>query len=587
MKQILKNRIFQLSIVLIGGILVGALIFRSGRGTHVHALHPDEEPGVPATWTCSMHPQIRQDTPGKCPICGMDLVPVDDGQRRSGQTSPFVYQMTPEAVALANIRTSKVQSLIPEHSVDLVGKVAVNEQRLEVLTADYSGRIEQLYIDFTGQRVRKGDKIASLYSPELIVAQRELLEAAKFRDINNALYDAVVQKLRLWNITDEQIDEMLTRGTIVNTIDIFAGVSGVVLRRLVARGDYVSKGSVLFEIGDLSNVWVLLEVYEADLPWIRLGQRVSFSTPAFPGRQFNSTITFISPVIDPRTRTVAIRAEAANTSMQLKPDMYVQASIRAGLTSGAKALVVPKSAILWTGQRSIVYVQEGSREDPAFALREIELGVPVGDHYTVNEGLHEGEEIVTHGVFMVDAAAQLSGNYSMMHRPVDRRMTVPETLKTQFDALVIAYFDLKNALVGSNFDESKIVIAKLSNAFRAIDISHLDAQAEKAWAQIHNRLNNVIDELTRADDLEMQRNHFSDLSDAIIEMAQTFDLSTGPLFVDYCPMAFDNQGAYWLSEIEEIRNPYFGSAMLTCGIVKERIGISEQPVRQQQQLHQH
>jgi membrane fusion protein, copper/silver efflux system len=207
MRKILNNRILQLGLVLIAGLFLGWLIFKSGPKTvHDHSQEQSKE----TTYTCSMHPQIRQNEPGKCPICGMDLIPLVQKSDK-GETSPFVHTMSPEAIALANVQTQKVKFVSPEHVIYLTGKVAVNEQRLAVITANYSGRIEKLFVDFTGQTVIKGHKLATIYSPELVTAQKELIEASKFKDTNPALFNAAREKLRLWKITETQIVSALNQ----------------------------------------------------------------------------------------------------------------------------------------------------------------------------------------------------------------------------------------------------------------------------------------------------------------------------------------------------------------------------------------
>lgn len=193
MKQILNNRILQLSLVLIIGLFLGWLIFKSDNSSESSHNHEQDKE---TTYTCSMHPQIRQNEPGKCPICGMDLIPVAQKSDK-GESSPFIHAMSPEAIALANVQTQKVKTVSPEHEIYLTGKVAVNEQKLSVITANYSGRIEKLFIDFTGQTISKGQKLATIYSPELVTAQKELIESSKFKEINPALYNASKEKATL------------------------------------------------------------------------------------------------------------------------------------------------------------------------------------------------------------------------------------------------------------------------------------------------------------------------------------------------------------------------------------------------------
>lgn len=571
MKHIIKNRIFQFTLVLAAGLLFGWLLF-GGNNTETH-LHK-EEVSKETIWTCSMHPQIRQNEPGKCPICGMDLIPLTSGND-TGSDSPFIYTMSPEAAALANIQTSRVSYTTPEYEVYLTGKITVNEQKLASITANYSGRIEKLFVDFTGQTVNKGEKLATIYSPELVTAQRELIEASKNKQINPSLYNAVREKLRLWRITEKQIDAIESGGEVVNELDVYADISGIVITRNVSRGDYVNKGSVLFEIADLSSIWVMFDAYEQDIAWVKTGSKVSFTLASLPGKEFTSTVTFVDPLINPQTRTASVRAEANNPGMQLKPEMFVKGKIKAKFSSQSglkgKSLLISKTSVLWTGTRSVVYVKVPGSEFPSFEMREIILGPRAGDFYVVENGLQEGEEIVINGVFAVDAAAQLSGKYSMMNRPVSKRISVPEKFKSQLTDLTRRYFELKNALVKSDFTATKNIVGRVSQSLKAIDMNLLDDKAHHQWMEKEDQFKKSIEAISKAKDIEEQRKHFEPLSDALIESAELFGLTIDMVYVQFCPMAFDDKGAYWLSESDKILNPYFGDMMLTCGEVTKKI----------------
>ena len=232
MRKILNNKIFQLSLVLVIGLILGWLIFKPGNVSESEHNHDQVEE---TTYTCSMHPQIRQNEPGDCPICGMDLVPIAQ-KSDHGDSSPLSHTMSPEAFALANVQTQKLKTVSPEHEISLTGKVAVNEQKIAVITANYSGRIEKLFIDFTGQAVSKGQKLATIYSPELVTAQKELIEASKYKEINPALYNASKEKLRLWEITEKQISGIENSGIVLTEFVVYAYQSGVVTRRNIAKG---------------------------------------------------------------------------------------------------------------------------------------------------------------------------------------------------------------------------------------------------------------------------------------------------------------------------------------------------------------
>ncbi|MDD3541133.1 MAG: efflux RND transporter periplasmic adaptor subunit, partial [Petrimonas sp.] len=284
-------------------------------------------------------------------------------------------------------------------------------------------RIERLYVSFTGESVRRGQPIATIYSPELLNAQQELIEAVKMKDLQPALLQAVREKMRLWKLTDEQIARIEQSGEVSPLINVTATTSGVVMAKKVNQGDYVNTGTVLFDVANLSQVWALFDAYESDLPFLKVGDRLEYTLQSLPGKTFSGKISFINPILDPSTRTAKVRVETANPRMELKPEMYANAFIRAPLKQYNNEIVVPKSAILWTGKRSIVYVKQPDTETPAFLLREIEVGPSLGDAYVVLSGLNEGDEIVTNGTFTIDASAQLAGKRSMMNDEVGRAVT--------------------------------------------------------------------------------------------------------------------------------------------------------------------
>lgn len=554
-------------IIIIGCLFFGAVAGWMIRGGEEHPAeehtHIDED-GV--EYTCSMHPQIRQNEPGQCPLCGMALTPVNN--KKGGESNLFVMEITPEAVALSNVQTTRVKSGSGSGKITLTGKIQTDEQRVKSLTANYSGRVDQLFVNFTGQEVQKGQKLATLYSPELVNAQKELLETAKIKDRQPALYEATKEKLRLWKISEKQIAAIESSGQVDTQFDIFADVAGVVTARNVALGDFVNRGTALFEIVDLSNVWVMLDAYESDLGAIRKGDDLNFQVSAYPGKEFKAKVIYIDPVLNPDTRTVGVRAEAVNRNFELKPEMFVSATISTS-KAGMSGLMIPKTAILWTGPRSVVYVQAGNREAPAFEMREIEIGARVGEDYLVLSGLEEGEEVVSNGVFAIDAAAQLSGNYSMMTRPEVKTLDTPEAFRKQLTAFVQSYLPIKDALVKTDVKATQTNIKPAKSSLAKVDMKLLDNKAHDIWMDLLSPIQSSLDKMGQTSDVGEQRKHFEILSDNLIEAVEYFGVVDNTVYRQYCPMAFRDQGAYWLSSEKEIRNPYFGDKMLTCGEVKE------------------
>ena len=413
MKNIFSNKYFRFSLILIGGVFLGWLFFhtpgaKGDKDKHDHAT----EVSKGEIWTCAMHPQIRMSGPGKCPICGMDLILLNQG----GTTDdPGAIQMTDEAIQIANVLTSIVSKQKPVKEIRLYGKVQADERLLQSQVSYLPGRIEKLFVNFTGEVVRKGQTLALIYSPDLVTAQQELLETAATKQSQPVLYEASKDKLRQWKLTENQIAAIEKSGKVKTDFEVFANTTGIVSARRVNNGDYVSPGSVLFDVADLSHIWIMFDAYESDLPYLSRGQKVSFTLQALPGVDYSGNITFIDPVLDPVTRVSRVRVEISNQGGKLKPEMFATGLVKANLTAYKDKLVIPRSAVLWTGKRSVVYVKQAGTGQLAFKIREIELGPMLGNSYVVVNGLMDGEEIVTQGAFSVDASAQLEGKPSMMN----------------------------------------------------------------------------------------------------------------------------------------------------------------------------
>lgn len=528
-------------------------------------------------WTCSMHPQIRQNEPGLCPICEMDLITLES----NSSDNPLVLEMSESAVALANIQTTVIGSTSEgiKKPITLNGRIKQDERRISSQVSHVPGRIEKLYVSFTGEEVEKGQKLAEVYSPELITAQRELIEASKMAE-NNALLEAARNKLRYWKIPEQTINEIETSGKGREMFPVYATESGVVSKRKVSIGDHIESGGILFELINLERLWVLFDVYEKDLSNIKLGQQIDFTSNSYPGKKFSSQISFIDPVIDPQTRVARVRTDISNKGGMLKPEMFVTGTLSASKNNTkTEKLSVPKSAVMWTGKKSVAYVKLKETEIPSFEYREIELGEAIGDRYMVLSGLEQGDEVVINGSFVIDAAAQLNNQASMMNRDVgikkedvglpDFSTDAPSEFKSQLHNLAKSYLVIKDALVASDSELSNNSIPSFLEALEKVDMSLVKDEAHMFWMEQLDILNAHIEKLSDIDDIDVQRKQFEFISEALITSIKAFGLDTGKLYVQYCPMAFNNRGAAWLSNQEQIRNPYFGDKMLKCGVIKD------------------
>ena len=600
-----KYRKYLPVIWIIAGITIGWLLFggssasEAGHGHSHEAKVPGKKVKGEEVWTCSMHPQIRQPEPGKCPLCGMELIPLTEN---SDDESPYKLVMTKNAVALANIQTSELKEAEPEKEVRLTGKIKMDERQMFTQVSHIKGRIDRLYTNYTGETIFKGQRLASIYSPELLTAQKELIEALKYQKTNPELVNAARNKLRYLRLTEKQIKRIEKNKKVQTNFDIYADVSGVVTRREVALGNHVMEGTPLFKVANLSALWVIFDAYESDLAWLKAGEVIAFKVAAYPDKTMKSRITFIDPMINPQTRTASVRAEILNMGSKLKPGMFVEGVVKARLPFKGKALIVPKSAVMWTGKRSVVYIKDTEKAIPTFELREVTLGQPLGNSYIVKEGLDKGEQIVTNGTFAVDAAAQLNNKFSMMNRNVeikgqkheklersgspglsgkkevkkelkivDYSKATPQAFKNQLKETVKAYLQLKDAFVGTNAAEAGAQAKELEAKFTKVNMGLLKGKAHMAWMEQLKIIKTSTQSIAKAKDVEQQRTHFGALSDALIASVKSFGVKQITLYKQYCPMAFDNEGAFWLSDKEEIKNPYFGDKMLKCGSTKETI----------------
>ncbi len=578
--------VFALLIGLLGGYLLFGAPGNGSADEHDHQSRSADERGRPTsqTWTCSMHPQIQREEPGDCPICGMDLIPLAD----AAGADPTVLTMTEAAVALARVRTTAVGSgaesseLEAETAITLTGRLSADERTAAVESVDFGGRLERLFVTFPGESVRAGQRIATIYSPELVVAQEELLEALRLQSLSPELLTAARNKLRNLEITDEQITKIESTGEVMTEFPVYADRSGTVLEIRARVGDYVSAGAPLYTLTNLGQLWALFDAYERDLEAIDVGDPVTFTVASLPGQTYRARISFIDPVIDASTRTASVRAEVNNSGGRLKPAMFITGKVDAspgGNRESGAPLIVPGTAVLWTGERSVVYVEVADADVPTYEFREVELGDPTGNGYLVRAGLEPGERVVTNGAFQIDAAAQLNNQFSMMNRDVIIRsrdgdgLTVmpvanyheetPEAFRRQLAEVVDAYLPLKDRMVASE-TVGPPILDPLVAALAGVDMLLLDGEPHRYWMEQLGALRSHLESLLEAADLEDQRRQFGFFSQALINTLTAFGTDE-QLYVQRCPMAFDNEGANWISEQSEIRNPYFGDTMLTCG----------------------
>lgn len=575
----MKKTIIYIGVAVLTGLIAGYFIFHNAAEMPATDSHDHvTEMEVSEVWTCSMHPQIRQSAPGSCPICGMDLILADVD---SNELSATQFTLSKNAMALANIRTTIVGSgILGDNSLKLSGTIKENEKAVGSQASYFDGRIERLYVNFEGEEVRSGQQLATIYSPELVSAQQELITAAGLKESQPALYKAVRNKLQLWKLSEKEIAQIEKSGQVRENFPVYANVSGTVSEIMVEAGDYVKQGSPLFKIANLNTVWAVFDAYENQISLLKEGQKITITTKAYPDTQFDAKISFIDPVLNSATRTIKVRAVLQNPKGQLKPGMFVAGSMSIPVSKKENTIVVPESAVLWTGERSVVYIK-ANPDDPTFEIREITLGNAVQDGYMVLDGLQAGDEIVTNGTFTVDAAAQLKGKKSMMNEggqvrtgheghggmgaiiETQEKEVSPEFQKS-FVPVLEAYMELKDALVLS--DQKKTAQAS-ANAISKLKRVNKSALKGGLVDQI-NGMNKHFMAISKTTSLKEQRSEFVLLSEQFVAIMPGMKNPDKPVYVLHCPMANNNLGSDWLSWEKEIRNPYYGEAMLRCGEVK-------------------
>ncbi len=589
---------------------------------------------VEEIWTCSMHPQVRNPGPGLCPLCGMDLIPAT-----ADELGPWQLKLTEHARMLADIETAPVKREFVAREIRMVGKVEYDEKKVGVISAWTGGRVDRLYVDFTGMMVHKDDHLVDVYSPNLLTAQQELLSASEaFRNglrtgsnvqSTRKRMMATREKLRLLGLTQEQITAIETRGAPSDQLTIFSHLEGVVIKKHVVLGQYIKAGDPIYTVADLSRVWIKLDAYEDDIPWLRYAQTVEFQAHAWPGETFEGKVVFIDPVLNPETRTVKVRLNVDNPDGKLKPDMFVRATLYAkvgsegfavdaslegkwlcrmhpeivkdsqgqcdicgmeltpaeelGLVHGENdtaPLIIPASAPLLTGERAIVYVEVPGK-DGVFEGREVVLGARAGDVYVVKEGLEEGEQVVINGNFKIDSELQIRAKNSMMYHggsenPAGEEKTtlIDPGFGPALANLYQAYFQLQEALSLDKAKDAKAAGLKMEGALKSIETQDLNARALSVWSKESEGLAAELEAFQKTADIASARTAFEPLSSRIYSLLQQFGASE-ITYRFHCPMAFDNKGAYWLQNNDQLANPYYGSAMYRCGSQVETLGGEE------------
>lgn len=363
-------------------------------------------------WTCTMHPQVRLDRPGVCPICNMDLIKKTDEEKPEISSEADMTNMVTlsgKKQVLANVSTVVVKKENLQEQVTAYSYLDFAENNRKTISARFNGRIDKLFVDKTGDYVRKGQPLFEIYSPDLVQAQNEYLIALT-NSQNVSLQKAAKKKLEIFGITPEQIQSLEKASEINLTLTYYSQTSGTVIEKKVQEGSYVNEGTAIYEVAELSTLWNIAEVYENNLSNAKVGSPVKLHLRAYPGEEFNGRVTFIYPVINAQTRTVKVRSEFASLGGKLKPQMYGETIFNSAAGQG---LLVPAEAVIIAGKRAVVWAKAG---DGMFEARSVTIGNRYGDKYHIVSGLIEGDEIAATGGFLIDSESQLKTGMPTGHQ---------------------------------------------------------------------------------------------------------------------------------------------------------------------------
>ena len=542
-------------LLLVAGVFLGYLFFNSSE-KNLEEKHTPLETETQVLWTCSMHPQIIREEPGACPICGMELIPLDTNGSELNENQ---FTLSKNAMALANIETTIVgQSSLHSNKITLSGKITENKEETATQPAHFDGRIEKLYVNSIGEYVKMGQPVAVIYSPDLVAAQQELISAYKNKKNQPRLYEAVRNKFKNWRIHEHQLKKIEESNEPLTKITIYAHVAGVVTSIDVNEGAHIMDGKPIFKVSNLSTVWAELDAYENEISQFKNGQSILIKSNAYPNQEFKANIDFIDPILNTTTRTLVVRAELSNKNNLLKPGMFITGVLENDKHSKKNEISIPKSAVMWTGERSAVYVKVEENK-PVFEMREIQLGNEMGDTYTILAGLQKGDEIVTNGTFTVDAAAQLQGKKSMMTAE-NNLLNINEENTRKFYQIVDNYLSIKNFLV-----ETDSIGTKLSAQKALEELKNITTSEEKLQEKFQKLQNSFLN-IANTSSIATQRAFLIALSQHIIQLAKQIK-SAQQFYIQKCPMTNNNKGATWISSSKKIENPYYGSSMLQCGSV--------------------
>ena len=538
-----------------------------------------------AFYQSPMHPWIKSDQPGNCTICGMKLAPVYEGEQ-GFDVEPGVVVLSTNAVNVLHVQTAPVEKVPLTRKIEVAGRIESDETSRRVISAYVDGRIEELFVNYVGAKVEAGEPLATLYSPALLTAEREYLTLLGQTNLSASpviapeharMLEAARQRLKRLGLQDDQIEELREKPGTNFTTKVTAPISGTVLSRDVYEGQYVKEGDRLFEIADFSTMWFRFDVYEQDLPWIHLGQKVRVTSPALGGKMLEGPITFIEPTLSERTRSAKVRVElenplggeAGHQQRDLLNNVYAQGRIE---IRSEPVLAVPRSAVLQPGDHPRVYVDNGGG---AYRPVRVSLGQRGEDYWEIVDGLEGNERVVTSGNLLIDSQAQVqSGGAHLL--PQTESMPAPEPAHEHTSHFEPS--DAQESAASELFQLAARINQSLASD-EAASFKENAARLQKASAELASGfagspLEAAADDLQskaqfgEPQTLESAREAYMPFSNELAQFALEYRKAAhqpGP-HVFKCPMyPLPGKTAYWVQQELPLRNPFYGSEMIECG----------------------
>ena len=516
-----------------------------------------------------MHPWIKSDRPGKCTICGMDLVPVYEGGVGIATNSKLVT-LSPATASIIGVQTAEVRRSPLVKTLRVAGTIEDDDTRHRLVSAYVDGRIEKLSVNYIGAEVVEGQPLASIYSPDLLAARQEfyaLAHSAAGTGRDPELLAAARERLRRLGLLDRQIDALAAAPAVTRETEILAPMSGTVIARKAYEGWYFKAGDDLFTLADFSKMWFLFDAYEADFPWVSVGQAVEVTTPSHPGKVYHASVAFIDPNLNETSRTARVRVIIPNPLLEGAGPPQRELLHRLtgyGLVRFAspETLVAPRSAVLQTGSAPVAYVDQGGG---AYEARTLTLGRTGDDTVEVLGGLRAGEHVVTQGALLVDSQAQLARSVNGTDQDLAMQSAPAASAAPDISSLtplVLAAADAADALARDDLSRYENLLPTLQGAFAAYAAAFPDAQK--------GPLAQFAAGLKAGPELKSARAAFEVFSTAVADLARDARLHrTGAVHIYQCPMSPVLGHGRWLQRGGEMRNPFFGSAMPDCGSAVE------------------